>query len=44
LFGVAAGGDYEEIRERSHLAQIQHSNVGGFLGFSGAGCDEPGRS
>jgi hypothetical protein len=44
LFGVAAGGDYEEIRERGDFAQIEHSNVGGFLGFSGAGYDEPGRS
>jgi hypothetical protein len=44
LFGVAAGGDYEEVGERGDFAQIKHSNVGGFLRFSGAGCDEPGRS
>ena len=44
LFGVAAGGDYEEVGERGDFAQIEHSNVGGFLRFSGAGCDEPGRS
>ncbi len=44
LFGITAGGDDEEIRERGDFAQIEHSNIGGFFRFSGAGCDEPGRS
>ena len=43
LFGIASSADHEEIRERSNLAQVQNSDVQGFLGFRGSNGSKPRR-
>ena len=42
LARVGAGGDHEEIGERSDASKVQDQDVGGFLGFGGADGNEPG--
>ena len=31
LFGVVSAADHEKVRERGYVAQIQYTNVEGFL-------------
>ena len=40
---VGAGGDDEVVRERRDTPQIEHLDIGSFLGFGGADGYEPGR-
>jgi hypothetical protein len=44
LLGIASTADDEEIREGSDLAQVQNTNVEGFLGLGGSNGGEPRRS
>ena len=41
LFGIVSAANHEEIGESGNLAQIQNSNVDGFLGFGGSNGGEP---
>jgi len=43
LFRIRTGADHEKVGEGSHLTQIQHTNVDGFLRFSGADSSQPRR-
>jgi hypothetical protein len=43
LPGVGPGADHEEVGKRGDLAQVKDPDVGRFLRFGGADCDEPGR-
>src|SRR5579871_2220188 len=42
LAWIGSGADYKEVSERSHIPQIQYTNVGGFLVFSGTNGGQPG--
>ena len=43
LFLIVAGADDEVVGKAGDPRQIQDLDIGGFFGFGGADCDQPGR-
>ena len=41
LLRIAAAADHEKIRKGGDVAQVQHTNVQGFLRFGGSNSGEP---